>query len=156
MVTAICKPFFSMVIFMEKWAIAAIPAFLILIISGVLTGGMLGRLLLSLTIGKSTDSVRTLGTETPTYAPIATAPQSPIVAESAYLPKLIVGGQHGRALAAWYASKGTLGPESADRRFISLHGPPIQSFVRIATNNQLWLVFSRPLHTADGHVHKLI
>lgn len=29
-------PFFSMVVFMVKWAIAAIPAFLILIILGVL------------------------------------------------------------------------------------------------------------------------
>jgi len=38
-------PFFSMVVFMVKWAIAAIPAFLILIILGVLTSGIFGGLL---------------------------------------------------------------------------------------------------------------
>lgn len=68
-VTDIRMPFFSMVIFMVKWAIAAIPALLILIVFGVLTWGMLGGLLLSLTIGKHTDSVRTLGNETPTSVP---------------------------------------------------------------------------------------
>jgi len=76
-VTDIRMPFFSMVIFMVKWAIAAIPALLILIVFGVLTWGMLSGLLLSLTIGKHTDSVRALCTETPTSVPISTEPAPP-------------------------------------------------------------------------------
>ena len=79
-VTDIRMPFFSMVIFMVKWAIAAIPALCILILFGVLTWGMLGGLLLSLTIGKHTDSVRTLGTETPASVRTSVESQSPIVA----------------------------------------------------------------------------
>ncbi len=39
-VTDIRMPFFSMVIFMVKWAIAAIPALCILIVFGVLRGPM--------------------------------------------------------------------------------------------------------------------
>jgi hypothetical protein len=91
-VTDIRMPFFSMVIFMVKWAIAAIPALCILILFGVLTWGMLGGLLLSLTIGKHTDSVRTLGTETPTSVRTSVESQSPIMAESAYFPNLILTG----------------------------------------------------------------
>ena len=91
-VTDIRMPFFSMVIFMVKWAIAAIPALCILIVFGVLTWGMLGGLLLSLTIGKHTDSVRTLGTETPASALTSTEPQLPTTAESVYFQKLIVAG----------------------------------------------------------------
>ena len=91
-VTDIRMPFFSMVIFMVKWAIAAIPALCILIVFGVLTWGMLGGLLLSLTIGKHTDSVRTLGTETPASALTSTEPQLPTTAESAYFQQLIVAG----------------------------------------------------------------
>lgn len=37
-------PFVSMVVFMVKWAIAAIPAFLILFILGVFMSGILGGL----------------------------------------------------------------------------------------------------------------
>ncbi len=37
-------PFGSMVVFMVKWAIASIPAFLILIILGVIVGGVLGSI----------------------------------------------------------------------------------------------------------------
>jgi|GWRWMinimDraft_11_1066019.scaffolds.fasta_scaffold91976_1 hypothetical protein len=93
-VTDIRMPFFSMVIFMVKWAIAAIPALCILIVFGVLTWGMLGGLLLSLTIGKHTDSVRTLGTETPASALASTEPKLPTTAEaeSAYFQQLIVAG----------------------------------------------------------------
>ncbi|MBI3355367.1 MAG: hypothetical protein HY038_01085 [Nitrospirae bacterium] len=91
-VTDIRMPFFSMVIFMVKWAIAAIPAFFILTVFGVLTWAMLSGLLLSLTIGKNTDSIRTMGTETPSSVPISTEPKSPPTAESAYFPKLIVAG----------------------------------------------------------------
>ncbi len=75
-VTDIRMPFFSMVIFMVKWAIAAIPALCILILFGVLTWGMLGGLLLSLTTGKNTDSVRTMGTETPPSVPTSTESKS--------------------------------------------------------------------------------
>jgi hypothetical protein len=91
-VTDIRMPFFSMVIFMVKWAIAAIPALCILIVFGVLTWGMLGGLLLSLTIGKHTDSVRTLGTETPTAVPTSPEPTPPTLVESTYFPKLIMAG----------------------------------------------------------------
>ncbi|MEK9140562.1 MAG: hypothetical protein AAB308_05875 [Nitrospirota bacterium] len=91
-VTDIRMPFFSMVIFMVKWAIAAIPALFILIVFGVLTWGMLGGLLLSLTIGKNTDSVRTLGPETPTSVPTSTESKPPMLVESTYFPKLIVAG----------------------------------------------------------------
>ena len=91
-VTDIRMPFFSMVIFMVKWAIAAIPALLILIVFGVLTWGMLGGLLLSLTIGKHTDSVRTMGTETPTSAPISIESNPPTIPGSTYFPKLIMAG----------------------------------------------------------------
>lgn len=89
-VTDIRMPFFSMVIFMVKWAIAAIPALFILIVFGVLTWGMLGGLLLSLTIGKNTDSVRTLGTKTPASALTSTESKSPSMAESAYFSQLIL------------------------------------------------------------------
>jgi hypothetical protein len=78
-VTDIRMPFFSMVIFMVKWAIAAIPALFILIVFGVLTWGMLGGLLLSLTIGKHTDSVRSLGTETPTSVSTSTESTPPVL-----------------------------------------------------------------------------
>jgi hypothetical protein len=88
-VTDIRMPFFSMVIFMVKWAIAAIPALCILILFGVLTWSMLGGFLLSWTIAKHTDSVRALGHETPTFVPASTAPTSPIAAESAAVPKRI-------------------------------------------------------------------
>ncbi|TKB90928.1 MAG: hypothetical protein E8D40_10760 [Nitrospira sp.] len=91
-VTDIRMPFFSMVIFMVKWAIAAIPALFILIVFGVLTWGMLGGLLLSLTIGKHTDSVRTLGTETPTSVSTSIESTPPVLVESAYFPELIVPG----------------------------------------------------------------
>lgn len=43
-------PFLSMVVFMVKWAIAAIPAFLILIILGVLTSGIVGGFLRDKTV----------------------------------------------------------------------------------------------------------
>ena len=91
-VTDIRMPFFSMVIFMVKWAIAAIPALFILIVFGVLTWGMLGGLLLSLTIGKHSESVRTMGHETPTSVPTSTGSKSPIVAESACFPTLSAAG----------------------------------------------------------------
>jgi hypothetical protein len=85
-VTDIRMPFFSMVIFMVKWAIAVIPALFILIVFGVLTWGMLSGLLLSLTIGKNTNSVRTLGTETPTSLPTAIESTPPVLIKSAYFP----------------------------------------------------------------------
>ena len=43
-VTDIKMPFFSMVIFMVKWVIASIPAFIILVILGTLTTGLLSGL----------------------------------------------------------------------------------------------------------------
>ncbi len=41
-ITDIKMPFWSMVVFMVKWAIAAIPAFIILAILGVVIAGLLG------------------------------------------------------------------------------------------------------------------
>lgn len=35
-------PFMSMVVFMVKWALAAIPAFIILIVVGMIGGALLG------------------------------------------------------------------------------------------------------------------
>jgi hypothetical protein len=49
-VTDIHMPFLSMVVFMVKWAIAAIPAFVILIILGFLTTGILGGLVRDKTV----------------------------------------------------------------------------------------------------------
>jgi hypothetical protein len=43
-VVDVSVPFGSMVVFMVKWAIASIPAFLILIILGVIVGGVLGSI----------------------------------------------------------------------------------------------------------------
>ncbi|WP_162847932.1 hypothetical protein [Mariprofundus erugo] len=42
-ITDIKMPFFSMVIFMVKWAIASIPAFLILWFFGAIAFGLLGH-----------------------------------------------------------------------------------------------------------------
>jgi hypothetical protein len=64
-VTDIRMPFFSMVVFMVKWAIAAIPAFFILTVIGVFTWGMLSGLILSLTTGKKADSIHATGVEVP-------------------------------------------------------------------------------------------
>lgn len=43
-VTDIRMPFLSMVVFMVKWAIAAIPALIILTVIGMLTFGVVGAL----------------------------------------------------------------------------------------------------------------
>ena len=40
-ITDIKMPFFSMVVFMVKWVIASIPAFIILVILGALATGVL-------------------------------------------------------------------------------------------------------------------
>ena len=45
-VADIKMPFISMVIFMVKWAIAAIPAIIILFILGAILSGIFGRLFL--------------------------------------------------------------------------------------------------------------
>ena len=47
-VTDIQMPFFSMVIFMVKWAIAAIPAIIILFILGAILSGIFGGLFLGI------------------------------------------------------------------------------------------------------------
>ncbi|MEQ1440639.1 hypothetical protein AAG565_14875 [Fontimonas sp. SYSU GA230001] len=44
-VVDIKMPFLSMVVFMVKWVIAAIPAFLILAVLGSITAGFLGGLM---------------------------------------------------------------------------------------------------------------
>lgn len=43
-ITDIKMPFMSMVVFMVKWAIAAIPAMLILAVLGVILSGLFGGL----------------------------------------------------------------------------------------------------------------
>ena len=53
-VTDIHMPFLSMVIFMVKWAIAAIPAFIILTVVGAIAWGMLARFIFFSTIDKKT------------------------------------------------------------------------------------------------------
>ena len=52
-------PFISMVVFMVKWAIAAIPAFLILIILGFFTSGLLGEFFRYKTVVIHDESVAT-------------------------------------------------------------------------------------------------
>lgn len=64
-VTDIHMPFFSMVVFMVKWAIAAIPAFLILIVIGVFAWWMFSGAIFSLTTDKKAESIRTTGIEVP-------------------------------------------------------------------------------------------
>ena len=91
-VTDIRMPFFSMVVFMVKWAIAAIPAFIILTVIGVFTWAMLSGLLLSLTIGKKAEAIHATGIEVPSSAPTSGEPPTPPAAESAYLGKIIVKG----------------------------------------------------------------
>jgi hypothetical protein len=44
MVVDIKMPFWSMVVFMVKWSIAAIPALLILVVLGMILAGFLGGL----------------------------------------------------------------------------------------------------------------
>ena len=44
-VTDIKMPFFSMVIFMVKWVIASIPAFIILFVLGTMLTGVLGGII---------------------------------------------------------------------------------------------------------------
>jgi len=89
-VTDIRMPFFSMVVFMVKWAIAAIPAFLILRVIGVFTWAMLSGLLLSLTIGKKADAIHATRIEVVSSAPTSGEPTTSPAAESAYLGKIIV------------------------------------------------------------------
>jgi hypothetical protein len=91
-VTDIRMPFSSMVIFMVKWAIAAIPAFVILTVIGVLTWALLSGLILSLITNKKVESVRTTGIEVPSSVPTSGEPTTPPVAESAYLGTIIVKG----------------------------------------------------------------
>ena len=95
-VTDIHMPFCSMVVFMVKWAIAAIPAFIILTVIGVVTWGMLSGLILSLFTDKKVESIHTTGIEVrsqvPSSVPTSREPTTPPAAESAYLGKIIVKG----------------------------------------------------------------
>jgi len=91
-VTDIRMPFFSMVVFMVKWAIAAIPAFLMLTAIGVFTWGTLSGFLLSWTIGKKPESISTMGIEVPSSVPTSGEPTTAPATESAYLGKINVKG----------------------------------------------------------------
>jgi hypothetical protein len=64
-VTDIHMPFFSMVIFMVKWAIAAIPALIILTVIGSLFWGILTGLIFSWSRDKVRESVSRPGIEMP-------------------------------------------------------------------------------------------
>jgi len=79
-VTDIHMPFSSMVVFMVKWAIAAIPAFIILTAISLFTWSILGGLLHSWTL--SNQAIK-IGSEARTPFPAE---------ESAYLGKIIVKG----------------------------------------------------------------
>jgi len=95
-VTDIHMPFFSMVVFMVKWAIAAIPAFLILTVIGIFAWGMLSGLILSLIKDKKVESIHATGvevrSEVPSSVPTSREPTTPPAAESAYLGKINVKG----------------------------------------------------------------
>ncbi|MEQ1843959.1 MAG: hypothetical protein ABL983_00095 [Nitrospira sp.] len=91
-VTDIRMPFFSMVVFMVKWAIAAIPAFLILTVIGVLTWGMLSGVFLSMTTDKKAESIRATGIVGPSSIPTSRAPTEPSPTTAVYLDKIILKG----------------------------------------------------------------
>lgn len=89
-VTDIHMPFLSMVVFMVKWAIAAIPALLILTVIGIVTWGILGGLILSLTRDRNTEAIRTQNIDVPSPVSISEKPTAPLAAELAYLDKMNV------------------------------------------------------------------
>ena len=96
-VTDIHMPFSSMVVFMVKWAIAAIPAFIILTAIGIFTWSILGGLLHSWTL--SNEAIK-IGSEARTPFPTE---------ESACLGKIIVKGVSRRPHdARWEGSPLTL------------------------------------------------
>ena len=55
-------PFLSMVVFMVKWAIAAFPALLILVILGIFTSGIFGGILRDRTVVITDDFAGTMRT----------------------------------------------------------------------------------------------
>jgi hypothetical protein len=83
-VTGINMPFFSMAVFMVKWAIAAIPAFLILTVIGAFTWGIL--------TGKKTEPSPSKDIEVPSSASTSGEATTPPVTESDYREKIIVMG----------------------------------------------------------------
>lgn len=91
-ITDIHMPFFSMVVFMVKWAIAAIPAFLILTIIGVVTWGMLSGVFLSMNTTKKAESVRATGLEGPSSISTAREPTAPSPTPAVDHDKIILKG----------------------------------------------------------------
>jgi hypothetical protein len=90
-VTDIHMPFLSMVVFMVKWAIAAIPAFVILMAIGALTWGMLIGMVLSLGAARhATTAVPARATDRPVEAGKATGTAK--ADETAYLERVAVKG----------------------------------------------------------------
>ena len=94
-VTDIRMPFFSMVIFMVKWAIAAIPAFVILTVIGIFTWAMQGGFLHSWTLSKEAIKIvepihDATSIDVPSSLPTSGARTPTPAAESAYLGKIIV------------------------------------------------------------------
>jgi hypothetical protein len=78
-VTDIHMPFSSMVLFMVKWAIASIPALIILAMIGALFWGILGGLILSWNKDKTRQSVSRPGIEMPASVPNAKNMTEPLL-----------------------------------------------------------------------------
>src|SRR5713226_8819688 len=94
-VTDVDMPFLSMVRFMVKWAIAAIPAFIILMILGALFWGVILGTFGARLLHKVTDTAPTSAvtpTVTPRRAPPETQSPSSTVDRAAaeYLPLVVV------------------------------------------------------------------
>ena len=97
-VTDIRMPFWSMVVFMVKWAIAAIPAMIILIIVGVAGAGIVSGLMSSIgSISSARHATVAMPTQTPQLPSASPAPHTtpatpiaPAPEKLAYTDKVLV------------------------------------------------------------------
>jgi hypothetical protein len=137
-VTDIHMPFSSMVVFMVKWAIAAIPAFIILTVIGAFAWGMLSGFIVPLMTDKKVTSISTTGieaqSEVPASVPTSNELTKPAAAESAYLSRIIIKGV--TVAPSTLGGKGVFGEvkNGGDRAvskveitiyFLDKHGSPI-------------------------------
>jgi hypothetical protein len=96
-VTDIHMPFWSMVVFMVKWAIAAIPALLILFVASSLAWATIFGLIVSMLTGKGREATPSRGTPTSSSSPLehetsASPSAAPADETAAYLSKVTVRG----------------------------------------------------------------
>ena len=86
-VTDIHMPFGSMIVFMVKWAVASIPALIILVVLGAVFWGVTIGLVSSMGNSARQSTSRTSTAPTTTHEPVAAAASAE---EAAYLGKVIV------------------------------------------------------------------